>query len=82
MTALFWVGLVAVCWLGMQIVHESGHVLAAWATGGSVVAVDLHPLHISRTDVRPNPWPRVVIWSGPIWGVLTPGVMWLLARRC
>lgn len=30
-------------WLGMQAVHESGHVLGAWFTGGLVARVFLHP---------------------------------------
>ena len=30
-------------WLGMQAVHESGHALAAWLTGGRVARVVLHP---------------------------------------
>ena len=38
-------------WLGMQAVHESGHVIGAWMTGGRVERVVLHPLTISRTDL-------------------------------
>jgi hypothetical protein len=42
--------LVPLCWLGMQAVHEFGHVAALWASGGTVAKVVLHPLTISRTD--------------------------------
>jgi hypothetical protein len=42
-----------VCWLAMMTVHEFGHVLAAWGTGGTVTRVVLHPFAISRTDVSP-----------------------------
>ena len=59
-------------WLGMQAIHELGHVLAAQATGGTVVRVVLHPVAISRTDVSPNPWPLVVAWGGPLLGVMGP----------
>jgi hypothetical protein len=60
-------------WLGMQAVHELGHVLGAWLTGGTVERVVLHPLAIiSRTDVAPNPEPLVVVWAGPVVGVLLP----------
>ena len=67
-------------WLAMQIVHEAGHVLAAWSTGGTVTAVVLHPLAISRTDVSPNPHPLVVAWSGPLFGALAPVALWLAVR--
>ena len=63
-------------WLGMQAVHESGHVLGALATGGNVERVVLYPLAISRTDVMPNPRPLVVVWAGPIFGVLLPLAVW------
>jgi len=53
--------LIPLCWLAMQIIHEAGHVLAAWVTGGTVTAVVLHPLAISRTDVAPNPSPLTVV---------------------
>lgn len=63
----------------MQAVHEFGHILGAFATGGRVTAVVLHPLSISRTDVQPNPHPLLVVWAGPILGVLIPLILWLAA---
>jgi hypothetical protein len=66
-------------WLGMQAVHESGHVIGAWLTGGQVVRVVLHPLTISRTDLADNPAPLVVVWAGPVLGVLLPLVFWGIA---
>lgn len=65
-----------VCWLGMMVVHEFGHVLAGWLTGGTVTKVILHPFSISRTDVNPNPSPAVVVWAGPFIGVLLPLLLW------
>jgi hypothetical protein len=59
-------------WLGMMAVHELGHVVGAWATGGVVERVVLHPLTISRTDLSHNPRPLVVVWAGPVLGVLLP----------
>jgi hypothetical protein len=59
-------------WLGMQAVHELGHVLGAWASGGHVDRVVLHPLTISRTDVSPNPSPLLVVWAGPVLGAALP----------
>ena len=63
-------------WLGMQAVHESGHVLGAWLTGAEVHRVVLHPLTISRTDLGHNPKPLFVVWAGPVFGVLLPLVVW------
>src|SRR3954452_19977310 len=66
-------------WLGMQAVHELGHVLGAALTGGTVERVVLHPLTISRTDLAHNPSPLLVVWAGPAFGVLLPFALWLVA---
>lgn len=68
-------------WLGMQAVHELGHVLGAWLTGGHVVRIVLHPLTISRTDVTQNASPLVVVWAGPIFGVVAPLLICLAATK-
>jgi len=65
----------------MQAVHEFGHVLHAWTSGGSVTAVILHPLEISRTDVSPDPHPQFVAWGGPLWGCLIPLAIFAFVRR-
>lgn len=70
---------IAGSWLGMQAVHELGHVLGALGTGGEVVRVVLPPLSISRTDVSHNLSPGIVAWAGPIVGILLPILAWLLA---
>jgi len=69
------------CWLAMQAVHELGHVLGAWISGGRVVRVVLNPLTISRTDVGNNPHPLIVAWAGPVWGIALPLVGWAIAKR-
>lgn len=76
---LFIASLLIASWLWFQIVHEAGHVLGAFATGGRVTKVVLHPLAISRTDVQRSNQPLIVIWAGPIIGCLLPLVVWLLA---
>ncbi len=68
-------------WLGMQAVHELGHVLGAWVSGGQVERVVLNPLTISRTDLAHNPHPLVVVWCGPVLGVLLPLAIWGLVAR-
>lgn len=72
--------IVAACWYGMMAVHELGHVLGAWGTGGSVERVLLHPLAISRTDLAFHPRPLFVAWAGPIGGILLPVLAWGAAR--
>ncbi|PQO45283.1 M50 family metallopeptidase [Blastopirellula marina] len=74
---LFALSILGLSWLGMMAVHELGHVLAATASGGTVERVVLHPLDISRTDVSPNPRPTIVVWGGPLVGVLLPLLGWL-----
>jgi hypothetical protein len=69
------------CWLGMLIVHELGHVLLAWASGETIHGVVLHPLAISRTDTSHEKHPLRVIWGGPVLGTLVPLGAWLLAQR-
>lgn len=70
----------AMSWLGMQAVHEGGHVVGAWLTGGEVKRVVLHPLTISRTDLAHNPQPLGVVWAGPLLGCLLPLSVWALLR--
>jgi hypothetical protein len=65
-------------WLGMQAVHESGHVLGAWLTGGRVARVVLYALTISRTDLAHNPYPLIVVWAGPFIGVMEPLLLWTI----
>src|SRR5437868_4041961 len=60
----------------MQEVHELGHVLGAWATGGKVNRVVLSPMTISRTDVTNNRRPLIVAWAGPTFGVILPLLVW------
>jgi hypothetical protein len=68
-------------WLGMQAVHEFGHVIGAWLTGGQVARVVLNPLTISRTDLAKNPHPLIVVWAGPLLGVGIPLAVWIAADR-
>lgn len=67
-------------WLAMMAVHELGHVLNAWTSGGHVERVVLHPLAISRTDVSPNPHPLWVAWGGALWGTMIPLLLLKVAR--
>jgi hypothetical protein len=72
------------CWLGMQAVHELGHVAAAFACGEAVNKVVLHPLAISRADATHDRHPLPVIWGGPAVGTALPLAFLAVARllRC
>jgi hypothetical protein len=68
-------------WMGMQLVHEFGHIVGAWLTGGQVTRVVLWPLSFSRTDIGNNQSPLVVAWAGPVVGIVMPLLLWIVARR-
>ena len=72
----------AASWLGMMVVHESGHMLHAWFSGGRVARVVLHPLAFSRTDFSENPHPLFVAWGGVLWGCVLPLTLAAVGRAC
>ena len=65
-------------WLAMMTVHEAGHALHAWFSGGRVREVTLPFPGFSQTVVDPNPQPLIVAWGGPLWGVLVPLLVTLI----
>jgi hypothetical protein len=67
--AFFILTTILASWLGMQQVHEIGHLGAAYWIGAAIDHVALHSFTISHTDVGPNRHPLVVVWAGPIAGV-------------
>jgi hypothetical protein len=72
---------VALSWLAMQAVHEGGHVLHAWLSGGSIARVVVHPLEISRTELGRNPHPLFVAAGGLLWGGALPAAGLRVASR-
>lgn len=77
---IFILSLLCGSWLAMMGIHELGHVLGGIFTGGSISRVVLHPLSFSRTDLSINPAPALVVWAGPLLGVLLPVLLWLVGR--
>jgi hypothetical protein len=65
------------CWLGMMAVHELGHVLHAWVSGGVVSAVRVPLAGFSITVLSSNPHPHFVAWGGAVWGCALPVAAWL-----
>lgn len=71
--------LLYVSWLALMAVHELGHVLHAYLSGGQVSLVYFHPFDFSRTDLSVNPHPQFVAWGGPIWGCIIPLIVyWII----
>ena len=68
------------CWLLMQAVHELGHVVCCLATGGAIAKVVLSPLAFSRTDSSGSAWPLLVVWAGPVVGVVLPLVLLAVSK--
>ena len=76
------ISFIAFSWLAMQVVHELGHVVAAWLTKAEITKVALHPCIVSRTDIGHNPHPSIVVWAGPIVGAALPLLAFLVAKVC
>ena len=72
----FLLAFLLLCWMGVQIVHEFGHVTAALLSGGQVSRIVLNPLTISRTDLSFNPYPQLTVWAGPLVGAGLPLLLW------
>jgi len=68
-------GLIGFSWPMMMLVHECGHMLGALGTGGHIQQLVWYPIVFSRTDVRPNPSPLVVVCAGPAFGALAPAAV-------
>jgi hypothetical protein len=74
------VSTVAFSALAMMVIHELGHVLNGWLSGGTVSRVYLHPFDFSRTELSHNPHPLFVAWGGAVWGCIIPLLLLALAR--
>jgi len=68
-------------WVGMMAVHELGHCVHAWVSGGVIRRVSIPLLGFSQTFFRFNPHPHFVVWGGPIWGSVLPLLLLLLVPR-
>ena len=59
-------------WLALMGVHEFGHVLHAWFSGGRVLTSHFGLFEFSQTELSYDPHPQFVAWGGPIWGCAIP----------
>ncbi len=79
--ALLLLGSFAFGYNAATALHEFGHVLAAWATGGRVQAFYLHPFTTSYTTIDPDPSPLLTHAAGVTLAPLAGLVCIALARR-
>lgn len=75
-------GLLLVCsWIAMTTSHELGHVIAGWLSGAELVYVDIAPWKLPSSLHRPDPFPKITLWGGPVLGVLLPLLIAIVVRR-
>ncbi len=79
--AIYVISLLGVCWFLFMAVHELGHIVAALMTGGTISRLILHPFTISQTDLSTNPYPLIVVWTGPVVGAFLPLAVWLVSKK-
>lgn len=65
----------------MIMIHELGHILGGWCSGGVLQEYDLVPWRIPFSLFAPNPHPLITLWSGPILGAVLPLLLAWLVRR-
>ena len=75
----------------MCVIHESGHLIGGWISGGDLLAFDLAPWRLPYSIFSPDPRPLVTLWCGPLLGVLVPILValavskpqvWFVANFC
>ena len=64
--------MVAFTWLSSMFLHEMGHIISGWLSGGEFRYIDVYPFHFSTTILQPNPHPALVTWSGLLLGWTLP----------
>lgn len=67
-------------WYGMMAIHELGHCVAAWLTGGVVEKVHFPLLGFSQTFYHENPHPLAVAWAGAAGGAVFAASLLGLSR--
>lgn len=76
---LWW--MLPLCFYGMELSHESGHLAAGWLTGAAGMQLEWLPWSFTRTAFAVNPHPLAVVWSGPLAGILLPLALWRLGKN-
>lgn len=53
-----------------MLLHEVGHAIAFWCTGGSVMRISVHPFSWSYTYGASSLHPQLVTWAGALFGIV------------
>jgi len=68
------------CWLAMQLLHELGHLVAAWRLGVEIVQFHFGLLTVSHTMLDDAGQSQATLlattWAGPMAGMILPLVIW------
>ncbi len=75
------VNLLVVAWLVMTFTHEVGHLLGGWIGGATLTDYDIVPWRLPYSVHHPDPHPQLTLWSGPVLGVIVPGLIAVLFRH-
>ena len=78
---VYFVILLIASWCTMTFLHESGHLICGWASGGTLQSADLLPWHLPYSNFEPDPRPLITLWGGPVLGVFIPLVIALALRK-
>ena len=82
-TCLLIVAWLLFCWYAMQLLHEAGHVFAAWWFGIEIVQFHFGLLTVSYTMLDESGQTSNALlaatWAGPIAGMLLPLAFWGVA---
>jgi hypothetical protein len=73
--------LLLVSWSVMTFTHEMGHILAGWASGGTLHHAEVWPWTLPHSHFDPDPYPLVTLWGGPVLGALMPLLLAALLRQ-
>ena len=65
-------GSIIIAFNGMVLVHEFGHVVGLWVSGGAVDYVQVSPIDFGFTARARDPHPLFVTWAGPLLGSAFP----------
>lgn len=80
-TALLFLLAAYPAWLAMLVLHEFGHVLHAFVSGGRPRSASIPLWGFSYTELASNPHPQFIEWGGFVWGCAIPLLLVLAGLR-
>jgi len=68
-------------WYATLAIHETGHCIATWLSGGSIDRVEIPLVGFSQTHYRDKPQPLFTTWAGPATGALFAFALFAIASN-